>query len=239
MRFTGAVLLACVLSNCWAGQLNFVHAAEVSITGRCSGQTTNTVLIHGDIRNGDATAFTTAADDVAKHTRCMLGTSPNAVPFIFVRLDSPGGNIIEALAIGREIRRRFMFTAVGQNMECNSACVFVLMAGVHRRVGGKVGLHRPAFDPASFADLSPTAARGRYNALVEQLRQYYVDEMGGSPEAFQIIMSTPSGSIRYLSLTEMSALGIIGEDPAWAEYNEAQFIQQLRSRAVGCYLGLP
>ena len=137
-------------------------------------------------------------------------------------------NIIEALAIGREIRRRFMFTTAGRNMECDSACVFVLMAGVNRTVGGKVGLHRPAFDPAFFVDLSRTAARERYNALVEKLRQYYVDEMGGSPEAFRIIMSTPSVSIRYLSFAELSALGIMGEDPAWAEYHEAQYIQRYR-----------
>ena len=146
----------------------------------------------------------------------MVGSPLNPVPMIFVKLDSQGGNIMEALAIGREIRRRFMVTGVPYaNMECDSACVFVLMAGVNRIGGGKIGLHRPAFDPAFFADLSPTAARSRYNTLVEQLRQYYVDEMGGSPEAFRIIMTTPSTSIRYLSQDEMLALGIVGEDPAW------------------------
>ena len=111
--------------------------------------------------------------------------------------------------------------------ECDSACVFVLIAGVDR-VGydGKVGLHRPAFDPAFFAGLSPTAARARYNSLAENLRQYYVDEMGGSPEAFRMMMTTPSTSIRFLSTRELLELGVMGEDPAWAEYNEAQFIER-------------
>jgi hypothetical protein len=213
------------------GQSTSAHA-NVLIAGRCShtsqGTTTSSeLLIHGEIRKGDATTFATLADELAKDTRCaMAGTALNPVPFIFVKLDSQGGNIIEALAIGREIRRRFMVTGVVPNMECDSACVFVLMAGVNRIGGGKIGLHRPAFDPAFFADLSPTAARNRYNTLVEQLRQYYVDEMGGSTEAFRIIMTTPSTSIRYLSQGEMLAFGIVGEDPAWAEYNEAQFIQR-------------
>jgi len=103
---------------------------------------------------------------------------------------------------------------------------FVLMAGVVRHGDGKIGLHRPAFDPAFFANLSPTTARDRYDSLVENLRQYYVDEMGGSPEAFRIMMTTPSTEMRYLSSDEKSKLGIVGEDPAWAEYEEAQFIQR-------------
>jgi len=224
--------LVCFISACGVGQSTSAHA-DVLIAGRCSrtsqGTTTSSaLLIHGEIRKGDASAFTTLADELARDTRCpMVGSPLNPVPMIFVKLDSQGGNIMEALAIGREIRRRFMVTGVPYaNMECDSACVFVLMAGVNRIGGGKIGLHRPAFDPAFFADLSPTAARSRYNTLVEQLRQYYVDEMGGSPEAFRIIMTTPSTSIRYLSQDEMLALGIVGEDPAWAEYNEAQFIQR-------------
>jgi hypothetical protein len=186
--------LVCFISACGVGQSTSAQA-DVLIAGRCSrtnqGTTTSSaLLIHGEIRKGDATTFTTLADELARDTSCpMVGSPLNPVPMIFVKLDSQGGDIIEALAIGREIRRRFMVTGVpNANMECDSACVFALMAGVNRIGGGKIGLHRPAFDPAFFADLSPTAARSRYNTLVEQLRQYYVDEMGGSPEAFRIIM---------------------------------------------------
>jgi hypothetical protein len=185
--------------------------------------TASTLLIYGKIRKGDAATFSALADDVAKDRCPMVGSLQNPVPMIFIKLDSLGGDVMESLSIGREVRRRFMSTGV--RMECDSACVFILMAGVNRGGGGKIGLHRPAFDPAFFADLSPTAARNRYNTLVEQLRQYYVDEMGGSPEAFRIIMTTSSTSIRYLSQDEMLALGIVGQDPAWAEYNEALFIQ--------------
>ena len=134
---------------------------------------------------------------------------------------------MEALAIGREVRQRFLTTFVGQNMECDSACVFILVAGVDRYAkAGKVGLHRPAFDPGYFAGLSPTAARDRYNSMVETLRHYYVEEMGGSSEAFRQIMVTPSISVRYLLPGEIALLGISGEDPATAEYDEAQMIQR-------------
>jgi hypothetical protein len=219
------VWFACI-SACGVGQSHSADAADISIR-RCSPTTSSELLIHGEIDKGDATRFTGMADELGKDTNCpRVGSPPNGVPAIFVKLDSRGGDIIEALAIGREVRRRFMTTGVVRNMECDSACVFILAAGVERVGDGTVGLHRPAFDPTFFAGLSPTAARDRYNSLVENLRQYYIEQMGGSPEAFQIMMITSSTSIRYLSLSEMLELRIIGEDPAWAEYNEAQFIQR-------------
>ena len=140
--------LVCFISACGVGQSTSAHA-DVLIAGRCSrtnqGTTTSSaLLIHGEIRKGDATTFTTLADELARDTNCpMVGSPLNPVPMIFVKLNSQGGNIIEALAIGREIRRRFMVTGVPHaNMECDSACVFVLMAGVDRIGGGKIGLHR-------------------------------------------------------------------------------------------------
>jgi hypothetical protein len=103
---------------------------------------------------------------------------------------------------------------------------FILIAGVQRYPLGRVGLHRPAFDPDEFAGLSPATARGVYNRLVQGLRQYYVDEMGGSLDAFQMIMNTASTSVRYLEPAEKAALGIAGEDPAFSEYNEAIMIKR-------------
>jgi hypothetical protein len=100
MRSREAVLFACFIAACWFGQWNSAHA-DVSITRRCSDpqQGTSTLLIHGEIRKGDAATFTTKADELAKNTRCLLGSPPNGVPFIFVKLDSPGGDIIESLAV--------------------------------------------------------------------------------------------------------------------------------------------
>ena len=41
-----------------------------------------------------------------------------------------------------------------------------------------------------------------------------------------MMMTTPSTSVRYLSSEEVLTLGFVGEDAAWVEYNEAQFIQR-------------
>jgi len=70
-----------------------------------------------------------------------------------VLVDSPGGSIAPALAIGRLIRARGLPVAVARAAEgkptdadaqCASACVLVLAAGVGRSVGpgAEVGVHR-------------------------------------------------------------------------------------------------
>jgi hypothetical protein len=221
---------ACFALACWSGQS---HSARADISAHpCSrttaGTTMSSLLIHGEIHKGDAAAFAKMVNELSKETHCpMLGSPPNGVPAIFVNLDSPGGDIAEALVIGREVRQRFLLTGVVKNMECDSACIFILIAGVQRVADGKIGLHRPAFDPEFFSGLPPQAARDRYTSMVEELRRYYVDEMGGSPEGFRLMMSIPSTEVHYASIKEMLDWGIIGDDPAWSEYNEAQFIKRL------------
>ncbi len=70
-----------------------------------------------------------------------------------VLVDSPGGSIAPALAIGRLIRARGLAVAVARvagggptdaDAQCASACVLVLAAGVGRSVGpgAEVGVHR-------------------------------------------------------------------------------------------------
>ena len=70
-----------------------------------------------------------------------------------VLVDSPGGSIAAAFAIGRLIRDRGLAVAVARvvgasptdaGAQCASACVFLLAAGVGRSVGpgAEVGVHR-------------------------------------------------------------------------------------------------
>ena len=115
---------------------------------------------------------------------------------LWVTLNSPGGDVIEALRIGRLIRQKFMYTRVTSEAECASACVFVLQAGVLRvaAVGASVGVHRPKFDAMYFANLIPEQGRATYNTMVMDLRKYFIGEMGGSSTAFRLMMTTPLGS---------------------------------------------
>jgi ATP-dependent protease ClpP protease subunit len=184
------------------------------------------IEIFGTIKKGDAVAFKRAVDSLSQETRIKI----SGVPYIPVDLNSPGGDVMEAVEIGRVIHSKFLTTrAVKQ--QCSSACVFILIAGVMRAVSdtARIGLHRPHFDPEYFANLTAEQARGKYNELVEQLRAYFI-EMGGDERAFRIIMRTSSDKAYFINEREIEAFGFRGDDPAWDEHNEAILTKQYGKR---------
>ncbi len=181
------------------------------------------ILIHSEIKKGDFAAFKKAADRI----KLIVKNAYGPVPLINVELDTPGGDVVEAVQIGRLIHERFMMTLVKPERECASACVFILSAGATRvpTPASHVVIHRPRLDPTYFANLSPEEARIRYNTLLAELRKYYVDEINGSEEVFRLIMSTPSDQARLLTYEELQRFGVAGYDPAWEEYTEARQIK--------------
>lgn len=199
--------------------------ADVRITNDGTTEV-GTIEITGTISKGDALAFKRSVESISQTTKNKI----NGVPFIMVDLNSPGGNAMEAVEIGRFIRSRFLFTrAVKQR--CNSACVLILISGVMRSVSSSVqiGLHRPHFDSDYFANLTAEQARNKYNDIVEKLRSYFV-EMGGDETAFRIMMRTPSDKVYSVNDREMDFFGFRGGDPAWDEHSEAGMIKQYGKR---------
>lgn len=220
---TFAILIVVLCSRCvWA-----------SVTVLQDGSEENTIagaiLIHSEIKKGDFADFVKAADTLSQTLR---DRAADHVPFIVVKLDSPGGDVAEAMQIGRIIRRRFMNTMVEDQRECASACILILAAGVARmpQPSARIGLHRPKFDPEYFANLAPQEAHAKYNSLVENLRKYLIDEMGGNEDAFRLMLSTPSDDVRFLSFGEMQKFGLFGTDPAWDEYSEAQSVKRFGAK---------
>jgi hypothetical protein len=103
------------------------------------------VMMNGAIDPGDA-------DRLATYL-----TSLDPVPAT-VAINSPGGSVEAALAIGTLLRDRSLNTAILPGMACLSACPYILAGGVERRVSlsGAVGLHQhyyetPGYMPVFFA----------------------------------------------------------------------------------------
>lgn len=61
--------------------------------------------------------------------------------------------------------------------------------------------------------LRQSKAAAKYNALVENLRLYFIEEMGGTEQAFRLMLSTPSDDMHFLSTAELIDLGLAGSDP--------------------------
>jgi hypothetical protein len=114
-------------------------------------------------------------------------------------LESPGGTITTAIAIGREIRQRGYSTLVADNAFCASTCGLIWVAGKERFPGprARVGFH------AAKEPNGEVSAHG--NAVVGA----YLHEMGitNMQVISHLTKVTPSG-MTWLSLDEAKRLKI-------------------------------
>lgn len=90
-------------------------------------------FLFGDIAQGDFDVLHSA-----------LESSSPAASKVLV-LESEGGNLSEAMKIGRLVRAERMDVQIMESSVCYSACVFILAAGIGKIVDGPVGIHRPYF----------------------------------------------------------------------------------------------
>lgn len=92
------------------------------------GEDTAIIVLTGEIEPADEVAFRKVAIE-----------HPSAVVF----LDSPGGALMPALAIGRMVRISGFATVVARDRQCASACALIWLAGSPRllEAGGMIGFH--------------------------------------------------------------------------------------------------
>ena len=149
-----------------------------------------------------------------------------------IALDSDGGSVLGALALGRAIRRLGMNTTVGKTLApaqsdsgdkqarlmprayCESMCAFVLLAGVERQVPSEARVLVHQIWLGDRRD-DPTAANYSAEDLVlvqrdiGRLAQYTV-EMGGSVDLLEIALKIPPWEpMRLLTREEMLGMKIV------------------------------
>lgn len=143
------------------------------------------------------------------------------------RLNSAGGNFIEALKIGGFIKemnaRTNLFATnsripVAEMTKCYSACFVIFVSGsirdytmsntiwgvtgnIEQRVEPILGLHRPYYDEQSFAALSPSQARSEYD-LIERLTRDYLPSVAVPQEIADEMFRVSSQDIRLMGPDE-------------------------------------
>lgn len=156
-----------------------------------------------------------------------------------IDLNSPGGDIREAMEIGRFARKALLSTGapmeyragerfyppIGskkwnpcENAEClcASAC-FVVWAGGINRVGRVLGIHRPRFDPAYFSGISLEAAQREYGQALIEVKHYF-EEMSVPESYYDRMMKTPSADLTILTKEEADKLSVDDYPPAIDEW---------------------
>ncbi len=178
-------------------------------------------VIEGEIKEGD----------YEKIKLFVLGGSSDDFHLVSkVFLASPGGNVEEAIKIGRLLRTLKIATIIPSKMQndlrvlvvkghglinennylCTSACFLVFVAGIQRddEISGLheplLGIHRPYFYEGDLRHMNGDnvmASAGRIKAIYES----YLRDMGVPQKYIDAMIATPKGNIRWITKDEFQA----------------------------------
>lgn len=149
----------------------------------------------------------------------------NAVEFMktskakpLFRLNSYGGDVEVAIAIGRQLRK-FEATAITwSDGECYSSCVFILAGAVRRGLSTTIGIHRPYSSRTDNRDYQAIQADQR---RISKLAKEYLVEVNVSPTLYDAMVNIPSEKIKLLSESELESYGLLKIDPVAQEMDDA------------------
>ncbi|MFK7793530.1 MAG: hypothetical protein AB8B88_12770 [Devosiaceae bacterium] len=136
-----------------------------------------------------------------------------------VMLNSPGGDVIAGLRLGREFRDQGFNTQVGLSQrlpaggyemrkgDCASACTFAFLGGINRYAEDDViGVHR--FYPANLEPDNRIILRPGDEAVAAMIKVYALD-MGVDGTFIDISLEVPPADMRYLSNDELRDLAVV------------------------------
>ena len=127
-------------------------------------------------------------------------------------INSPGGSVSAAIAIGRMFRTEKISLLVDDN--CVSACVLILAGAVERLIAtsARVGIHRPYLETTPQQNLAPEQVKNTYSGMLQAMRAY-LKEMNVSERLADDTLKTEPEAIHFLSAEELNTYGLLGIDP--------------------------
>ena len=130
-----------------------------------------------------------------------------------VALNSPGGAVVDALAIGRLIREKGYSTSVAAGALCASSCPLMFAGGRERVASSKaaIGVHQVYAAAPVGSITSQLQAAGNAmsdaQALTAKISRY-LHEMGIDDEVWLKALETPPSQLTYLSPDELRRLNL-------------------------------
>jgi hypothetical protein len=147
-----------------------------------------------------------------------------------VYLDTPGGSVDAAMAIGRLLRKDGASAQIGyQPLHtqgiCYSACVLVLAGAVTRHMDdGKVGIHRPYLEVPKDA-VSPNKVSELFQKTLQDIRSYF-REMNVSEQLADAMLRINPENMRVLDNAALNSFSLTDVDPIEQETRELMVAQQ-------------
>lgn len=191
-------------------------------------------LLSGDIVAGDLKRFIARTE--------KQGKLPE-----FVMLDSPGGNINEAMNIALYLKQKKVAYQSGLDLygeprptTCSSACSLIFLALDERRITpdsvSRIGVHRPFFESTYRAKLTLAQAAEQYVRAEHTIRNF-LGSMTVPQPVVDVMFDTPHTRTRYYIDRDLDALTrgdvVIGQDSPESCESQAHADTRERNDAIG------
>ena len=157
------------------------------------------LLATGTITPGSSQAFAAEVDKHGEYIKTVV-------------LNSPGGSVADALAIGRMIRTRTFATEVEAGKYCASSCPLVFAGGIERRAGERavIGVHQIA--AMQSANAAPRDEMSIGQAISARCERYLAD-MGVKLDVWVHAMETPHDKLFIFKPDELKGLNLVTSGP--------------------------
>jgi hypothetical protein len=141
-----------------------------------------------------------------------------------VVLNSPGGSVVDALAMGRLIRERKFATEVEAGKYCASSCPLMFAGGIERRAGDRavIGVHQVAAIKAAAKgvlrdDKGPPRDEMSIVQTISARCERYLNEMGVDVRVWVHAMETPHDKLFVFKPDELKSLALVTQQPTSAK----------------------
>jgi hypothetical protein len=139
-----------------------------------------------------------------------------------VVLNSPGGSVSDALAMGRLVRERKFTTEVEAGKYCASSCPLVFAGGVERRAGdhAAIGVHQvAAVNSAGGVPRDDMSIAQNVSARCQR----YLGDMGIDLQVWVRAMETPHDRLFVFNPDELKSFNLVTATPASPPVTPAAF----------------
>lgn len=202
IRRASGLVLAALLSTIAAAQAS---ALEISKHASDSPQV-NAIQLAGRIEEGDTLAL-----------QGYIARLPEKAA-ITVHLDSVGGRMQEAMALGRFFHRAKIRTAVVANGKCISACGLAFLGGRDPATGkpyrvksstGRLGYHafQTDYKPRDYSAKNMAEAVAHAQKVILQMTDY-LNDIGEDLEFLRLALKSEHKDMTFVSNDEALNLGI-------------------------------
>lgn len=145
-----------------------------------------------------------------------------------LELDSPGGNVEEAMEMAILLKK--IYPSIYVNNTCASSCLLLWLSGASRHVedNGKIGVHRPTFSKDFYKNQSLKETQVSYEKASTEFKAFVL-EQGLPLSIYEKLMATSSQIILWLTKEDIE---LIGNSPAYIDEKLHKMCDEALSQSI-------